>query len=67
MELTVGYLSCNEGFLTRYLKQVLGQCQVDSLTGAVASEKVTEALKGHLRTDGNRSKSVKAKDGLTER
>ena len=40
---------------------------MDSLTGAVASEKVTEALKGHLRTDGNRSKSVKAKDGLTER
>ena len=38
-----------------------------SLTGAVASERVTEALKGHLRTDGNRSKSAKAEDGLTER
>ena len=38
-----------------------------SLTGAVASQKVTEALKGSLRTDGNRSKSVKAKGSLTAR
>ena len=44
-----------------------GQCQVGSLTGAVASQKVTEALKGSLRTDGNRSKSVKAKGSLTAR
>ena len=36
-----------------------------SLTGAVASERVTEALKGHLRMIGNHSQSVKAKDGLT--
>ena len=32
-----------------------GHCQVDSLTGAVASKKVTEALKGLLSTDGNRA------------
>ena len=44
-----------------------GHCQVDSLTGAVASEKVTEALKGFLSTDGNRAKSANAKDSLTAR
>ena len=36
-----------------------------SLTGAVASKRVTEALKGHLRMVGNHSKSVKAEGGLT--
>ena len=36
-----------------------------SLTGAVASESVSEALKGHLRMVGNHSKSVKAEGGLT--
>ena len=44
-----------------------GHCQADSLTGAVASEKVTEAFKGHLSTDGNRAKSANAEDGLTAR
>ena len=38
-----------------------------SLTGAVASQKVTEALKGSLSTVGNRTKSVKAKGSLTAR
>ena len=38
-----------------------------SLTGAVASQKVTEALKGSLRTDGNRSQSAKAEGSLTAR
>ena len=37
------------------------------MTGAVASERVTEALKGLLRMIGNHSKSVKAKEGLTAR
>ena len=36
------------------------QCQADSLTGAVASERVTEAPKGSLSADGNRAKSAKA-------
>ena len=36
------------------LSKTEGQCLVGSLTGAVASEKVTEAPKGSLRTDGNR-------------
>ena len=44
-----------------------GQCQVDSLTGAVASERVTEAPKGTLRMDGNHSKSAKAEGCLTAR
>ena len=35
------------------------------MTGAVASERVSEALKGHLRMVGNHSKSAKAKGGLT--
>ena len=34
---------------------VTGHCQVGSLTGAVASERVTEALKGSLSTVGNRA------------
>ena len=48
-------------------KPRLGQCQVGSLTGAVASQKVTEALKGSLSTVGNRTKSVKAKGSLIAR
>ena len=49
------------------MKLVDGQCQVGSLTGAVASEKVTEAPKGTLRMDGNHSKSAKAEGCLTVR
>ena len=37
------------------------------MTGAVASKKVTEALKGWLSTDGNRAMSVNAKANLTAR
>ena len=37
------------------------------MTGAVASERVTEAPKGTLRMDGNHSKSVKAEGCLTAR
>ena len=44
-----------------------GHCQVGSLTGAVASKRVTEALKGWLSTDGNRAVSVNAEAGLTAR
>ena len=36
-----------------------------SLTGAVASQRVTEASKGSLSADGNRAKSVKAEGSLT--
>ena len=44
-----------------------GHCQVGSLTGAVASKRVTEAFKGYLSTDGNRAKSVNAEGSLTAR
>jgi hypothetical protein len=40
---------------------------VGSLTGAVASQRVTEARKGRLRLYGNQPKSVKAQAGLTVR
>ena len=63
----LGYYSSCIGVLTGCQKQVTGQCQVGSLTGAVASQKVTEALKGSLRTDGNRSQSAKAEGSLTAR
>ncbi len=36
------------------------QSQVGSLTGAVASQRVTEAFKGHLRLVGNQPLSAKA-------
>ena len=35
------------------------------MTGAVASERVSEALKGPLRMVGNHLKSAKAEGGLT--
>ena len=54
-------------FLTVSHELVIGQCQVGSLTGAVASQRVTEAPKGSLRMVGNHSKSVKAKGSLTAR
>ena len=38
-----------------------------SLTGAVASQRVTEALEGSLRMVGNHLQSVKAEGSLTER
>ena len=49
------------------MNPVGGQCQVGSLTGAVASKRVTEALKGWLSTVGNRAVSVNAKASLTVR
>ena len=67
VERPLGYHSSVIEFLTSDRKPVDGQCQVDSLTGAVASERVTEAPKGTLRMDGNHSKSVKAEGCLTAR
>ncbi len=40
----LGYHPCSIGFLTSDHELVGGQCQVGSLTGAVASERVSEAL-----------------------
>ena len=63
----MGYHSYVIEFLTCIRNPGEGQCQAGSLTGAVASERVSEALKGLLRMIGNHSKSVKAKGGLTAR
>ena len=38
-----------------------------SLTGAVASKRVTEAYKGRLSADGNRAMSINVEAGLTVR
>ena len=63
----LGYHPSNTRILTRGRDPARGQYQVGSLTGAVASERVTEAPKGTLRMDGNHSKSVKAEGCLTVR
>jgi hypothetical protein len=44
-----------------------GQWQAGSLTGAVASQRVTEASKGALRLHGNQPLSAKAQGRLTAR
>ena len=65
LELLLGYHPCVIGFLTSRRDPAGGQCQTGSLTGAVASERVSEALKGSLRMVGNHSQSVKAEGSLT--
>ena len=65
LEPVLGYHPCSIGFLTCGRKPAGGQCQAGSLTGAVASERVSEALKGPLRMVGNHPKSAKAEGSLT--
>ena len=60
------YPGCIE-ILTHIRNPDRRQCQAGSLTGAVASQSVTEAPKGSLRMVGNHSKSVKAEGSLTAR
>ena len=67
MESPLGYHSSIAAVLTETRKPGLGHCQVGSLTGAVASQRVTEAPKGSLRMVGNHSASAKAKGSLTVR
>ena len=67
VESPLGYHPYDTGVLTKSRDPVLGHCQVGSLTGAVASQRVTEAPKGSLSTVGNRAKSVKAKGSLIAR
>ena len=55
----LGYHSSNVETLTTRHELGVGQCQVDSLTGAVASEKVTEAPKGLLSMVGNHARECK--------
>ena len=64
-ESLLGYHPCSIGFLTCASDPGGGQCLAGSLTGAVASERVSEALKGSLRMVGNHSKSAKAEGSLT--
>ena len=64
-ESLLGYHPCSIGFLTCTSYPGGGQCLAGSLTGAVASERVSEALKGSLRMVGNHSKSAKAEGSLT--
>ena len=47
------YRSANSGRLTSEGNPLQGQCLAGSLTGAVASQRVTEARKGKLGLDGN--------------
>ena len=64
-ESLLGYHPCRIGFLTGCREPAEGQCQAGSLTGAVASERVSEALEGSLRMVGNHSESAKAEGSLT--
>ena len=61
----LGYHPCSTGLLTGRREPAAGHCQAGSLTGAVASERVSEALKGSLRMVGNHSESAKAEGSLT--
>ena len=61
MELTLEYHSWSTGVLTCGRDPVGGQCLAGSLTGAVASERVSEALKGWLSMDGNHAIECKRK------
>ena len=67
LEPSVRYHSKEARILTLTRKPGRGQFQVGSLTGAVASKKVTEAHKGSLRLVGNQPQSVKAEGSLTAR
>ncbi len=60
VEPTLKYHPVFVGILTLAPERGWEQCQVGSLTGAVASQRVTEAFKGSLSTVGNRALSIKA-------
>ena len=66
-ESLLGYHSCVIGVLTCFREPGEGECQAGSLTGAVASQRVTEAPKGTLRLVGNQSASANAEGCLTAR
>ena len=60
VEATLKYHPDNFEVLTLARYPGRGQCMVGSLTGAVASQNVTEAFKGLLRLVGNQPSSAKA-------
>ena len=67
VESLLKYHSGHSGYLTSNRDPVQGQCLVGSLTGAVASQNVTEAPKGSLNLDGNQVASASAQGSLTAR
>ena len=67
VESTLKYHSGRFGYLTSVRNPDQGQCLVGSLTGAVASQKVTEAPKGSLSLVGNQVSSASAQGSLTVR
>ena len=67
VESLLKYHSGHIGYLTSIRNPDQGQCLVGSLTGAVASQKVTEAPKGSLSLVGNQVASVRAQGSLTVR
>ena len=66
-ESSLKYHSGSRGHLTSARNPGWGQCLVGSLTGAVASQKVTEALKGSLSLVGNQVASASVQGSLTVR
>ena len=67
VESLLKYHSDRIGPLTSDHDLVQGQCLVGSLTGAVASQNVTEAPKGSLKLVGNQPSSAMAQGSLTAR
>ena len=67
VESLLKYHSDRSGYLTLAHDLGWGQCLVGSLTGAVASQNVTEAPKGSLSLVGNQVLSVSAQGSLTVR
>ena len=67
VESTLKYHSGRTGCLTSVRDPDQGQCLVGSLTGAVASQNVTEAPKGSLSLVGNQVSSASAQGSLTVR
>ena len=67
VEGTLKYHPDKFGVLTLARYPGWGQCMVGSLTGAVSSQRVTEALKGSLSLVGNQVSSVSAQGSLTVR
>ena len=63
-EAPLEYHSADTGTLTHGRDPACGQCQMGSLTGAVASERVTEAPKGLLSMVGNHAKECKGRRRL---
>ena len=67
VESTLKYHPDVVGVLTQARYPGRGHCLVGSLTGAVASQTVTEAREGSLRLIGNQPQSAKAEGSLTAR